>query len=121
MQPGVDVDLNVGVLDLDTIFVYDFTEKYASSIYNGFFYRNGKRHEAYDYVMTAIANRINLKAELVNQIQKHNDLEKAFEETAKKLKQAFEEELSQNNSGHETLNWYFRDYSPSEHIEMRKL
>ena len=120
MQPGVSVKLNLEALESSTTqYTFRFVEKYASSIFAGFFYRNGRRHPEYDWIMTTLAQQIDLDGRLAKNIEAHG-IEDGFDRTAQDLLEAFESELGDNNSGYKTLNWYFRDYRPSENIEVSR-
>lgn len=116
MQPDVKVDLNLDALDLDQSAEYTFDAKYSSSIYNGFFYRDGRQHPEFDFVLNTLSDSFNLEETLAKHLASLGDIEKAFEATARELEGEFKEYLSKNNSGLATLGWWFDDHNPSEHV-----
>jgi hypothetical protein len=112
----IDIDPELGL----NPFVFAFNAKYADSVYNGFHYRNGRQHADYDYVSAALANEINLPARLAANMAKYKTLKGAYNATARELRQAFINQLSENKSGMNTLNWWHDDHDPSQSVEVVK-
>lgn len=98
---------------------YSFEAEYSASILNGFYYRNNRQHPEYDYIMATLA-RVNVPAMMEANIAIADTLEKAFEMTAEQVKAEFENQLRENRSGTNTLNWWHRDYLPHEYVTYAK-
>lgn len=107
-----ELNINAGV-------IYSFKARYSDSILMGFYYRNGRQHPEFDYVMEVLG-KVDLSSLFLEGLKSTNDLQKAFDYTADKVYEAYVDFLSSNKSGYETLNWWFRDHEPDKHITQRK-
>jgi hypothetical protein len=116
---SVDVKLNRDLLGSDSYIRISFNAKYSDSILAGFFYRNGKQHEAYDYILEVLQETSPAQL-LADGLLRYKDFLKASDYVVDELYNLFVQKLSTNQSGMETLNWFFRDFEPSKHITIEE-
>ena len=87
----------------------EVTGKYATSVYNGFEYRSGRAHPPFDFFIELMASEFNFKAVLAGKLVQSINLKTAFLDTVKEFETALNAYLSTNNSGYNTLNWWWKD------------
>lgn len=103
-------DIKLKLADLGSLTVnIEVTGKYVTSIYNGFFYRSGRQHPPFEFFIELMASEFDFKAVLAGKLVQSRNPKAAFSATVKEFETALNSYLSKNNSGHNTLNWWWKD------------